>query len=197
MAPRKGEELALGQESGRLPSDLIKDTMPKTKAIKPTKEIKEKKTETPKDLIVISPSEITQFASEGGKLVFRKEAEESLVKLINLQRLIEEKIDGAKKAIEDAGNAVGPGFKGVIGEKVRATYRVYGEIFGYKLEKLEELKAAGFINEKIFYKINSPKTQEYLDNVGELPDGAVFKDRQPTLSITLLEDKMLPKATEE
>ena len=166
--------------------------MPKTKTAK--KLIEETTPETPKDLIVISPSEITQFANEGGKLIFKKEAEDSLVKLLNLQKLVEEKIDEVKKAIETAGTAIGLGFKGIIGERTRTTYRLYGEVYGYRIEKLEELKAGGFINEKIMYKANSSKVQEYLDTVGELPDGIDLRDRQPQLSISLLEES--PKELE-
>lgn len=135
------------------------------------------------DLITVNPSQIKAYADEGGKLVFKKEAEEELIKLLDLQKLIEEQIELVKTMIAESGQAIDPGFKGVIGERVRATFRLYGEKYTYKMASVPDL--AEFLTEKTYYKVNSDKVDAYFKEHGKLPDGISEKPRSPSLSITV------------
>lgn len=135
------------------------------------------------DIITIDPKQIQLYADEGGKLVFKKEAESELIKLLELQKMIEEKVEMVKTMIAESGQAIDDGFKGVIGEKIRATFRLYGEKYTYKLNSVPDLK--DFLKEKIYYKVDSDRVDEYFKAEGKLPDGISEKPRSPSLTITM------------
>lgn len=135
------------------------------------------------DLITVDPKQIQLYADEGGKLVFKKEAEAELIKLLELQKMIEEKVEMVKTMIAESGQSIDEGFKGVIGEKVRATFRLYGEKYTYKMDYISQL--GDFLKEKIYYKVDSDKVDEYFKKEGKLPDGISEKPRSPSLTITL------------
>lgn len=133
------------------------------------------------DLITIDPNEIAIFAEEGEKFVFRGDAEEHLIRLIEAQKMIEELMERVKVGIAKAGETVNPNFKGVIGDKVRCTYRQYGRKYKFVLNKKEEL--APFLIAKEWLNIDTDKVDAYLEEVGELPDGIYEADREHKLSI--------------
>ena len=49
------------------------------------------------DLITVSKKDITNFKEEGGKYVFKKEAEESLLKLLELKEMVDNAIEEVKE----------------------------------------------------------------------------------------------------
>lgn len=138
-------------------------------------------------LITVDPKEIALLAEEGDKFVFKAEAEDHLIKLLEAQKMIEEAVDSVKKGIAQAGESVNPNFKGVIGDKVRCTYRQYGKKYKFVLNKREELEP--FLIEKVWYNIDTGKVEEYLKEVGELPDGIYEADRDHQLSISYKADE--------
>ena len=131
--------------------------------------------------IVIRPDEITSLAAEGGKLLFKREASENLAKLLRLQKLVEEAVNGAKEAIIEAGVALDPGFSGVHGDEVSATYRFFGD----KFKNADTDIAMPFLKKVEFYKVDSKKVEEYLEEVGELPAGILPKGRTKSLVFRL------------
>ena len=136
-----------------------------------------------KKLITIDPSKIVSWSKKAGKLVFKKESEKELIKLYQLKDMIDRQIDLVKLAIAESGKSIMENFKGVIGENVRAVYRVYGEKYTYDKEKTKDLEP--FLKRVVFYKVDSKAIDEYIKEVGELPEGIIEKDRQPTLSVTV------------
>jgi len=140
-----------------------------------------------KDLITINPKDIGILQNEGGQLLFKKKAEDSLIKLLMIKEMIDSAIDNAKLQIAEAGMALDPGFKGIEGEKIRVGYRRFGEKYEYDWKKKDELGA--FLTKKEYYKVNSDKVDEYLTEVGEMPDGITEKDREKVLTIKLMEEK--------
>ena len=115
--------------------------------------------------IMIDPKYPMELAKEGGKLVLKKEAEEYLVKLLELQELVEQAINQAKQTIQETGEAIDPSFKGVVGEKVKAIYRPYGSKYSYRLNDIEVAKP--FLKEKTYYSVDSKLVDKYVKEVGE------------------------------
>lgn len=134
------------------------------------------------DIIKVDPKEIDIMKEEGGKLVFKKNAEEHLLRLLMLEDMIEKAIDYAKEKIADAGLEIDPGFKGVKGEHVSATYRNYGAKYDHDWKKRGDLKA--FLKKKEYWSVDSEAVETYLDQTGELPEGIFEKDRSKKLSIS-------------
>jgi len=133
------------------------------------------------NIISVNKDEITQFVVEGSKLVLKKSAEEELIKLLKLKDLIDKAISEVKEKIVENGKKIFPDFKGVVGNKIKAVYRYYGE--KYEVDNPEYLK------EVIIKRADVKKIEEYLEKEGKLPEGVKEKEREEKLVITLNEKK--------
>jgi Asp-tRNA(Asn)/Glu-tRNA(Gln) amidotransferase A subunit family amidase len=139
--------------------------------------------------IVIYPDEISKLALEAGKLVFKKEAEEELVKLLEIKKKIDEAIKKVKEQIKQAGESILPNFKGVEGRRVKAIYSYHGS----KYEIQDPQKAQGFYRIVVYEKPDTKTIDDYVKEYGELPEGVVAKEREKSLSLRLKEEvKSLP-----
>jgi len=138
--------------------------------------------------ITIKVDELNQLVQEGGKFLFRKEAEDSLIKLLEWQERIESMIKEVKLAIEKAGLSISKDFKGVIGSKVKAIYRAYGERYEYDKSKTSEL--GEFLKTITFHKVDSDRVDLHFEKTGKIPDGIRLKDRQPVISLSLVKPSL-------
>jgi len=134
--------------------------------------------------IVIYPDEISKLAEEGGKLVFKKEAEEELVKLLKIKKKIDEAIERVKEQIKQAGESILPNFKGVEGRMVKAVYSYHGA----KYEIQDPQKAQGFYRIVVYEKPDTETIDNYVKEYGELPEGVVAKEREKSLSLRLKDE---------
>jgi len=137
-----------------------------------------------KKQIVIYPDEISKLALEAGKLVFKKEAEEELVKLLEIKKKIDETIEKVKEQIKQAGESILPNFKGVEGRMVKAVYSYHGA----KYEIQDPQKAQGFYKIVVYEKPDTETIDNYVKEYGELPEGVVAKEREKSLSLRLKEN---------
>lgn len=136
---------------------------------------------TKKDLIVIDPKEIAVFAEEGGRFLFKPQAEEQIIKIheaILMLQAWEEKI---KEQIGEMGKALNPNFKGVKGDKVSCIYRKYGAKYSYDYQRKNACMP--FLKEKIYYTVDTDKVDKYVKEVKELPEGILEAPREEKLTI--------------
>jgi len=143
-----------------------------------------------KNKIIIYPDEINKIAKEGGELIFRKEVEEGLVKLLKIKKQVDDAIEKIKEQIKQAGESILPNFKGVEGKMVKAVYSYHGA----KYEIQDKEKARGFYQEVVYVKPDTKTIDNYVKEVGELPEGIITKEREKSLSLRLKEEvKSLPE----
>lgn len=135
-------------------------------------------------IITVDLDEASQLATEGGKYVFKREAEEAILKLMELRDAIDEQISKVKEDITRAGLSIDPSFKGVVGHNVKAIYRVFGEKYDYELGNRDDLFMLGFLKKNEQYKVDSKKVDEYFKAHNKLPDGVRVKERAPVISLT-------------
>lgn len=137
--------------------------------------------------ITIKPDEIKILAQEGEKFIFKPQAEEQLIKLLELQELINKTVEDVKNKIAEAGKSINPNFRGVIGDRVKCIYRAYGAKYSYDWKKRTDCMP--FLKEKVVYTVDSDRVDKYLKEVGEMPDGISLSDRNNTLSISLKDEE--------
>jgi len=131
--------------------------------------------------IVIRKADIIQLKKDGQKLVVKKEAEASLLTLLDLKDLIDKTVEEVKKEIANAGEkALGDGFKGVIGERVKAIYRTYGDKY--------ETNNSDFTKEIILKRVDREKIEAYLKEKGKLPADTNEKKRTKKLIINRINE---------
>ena len=136
-----------------------------------------------KDIITVNKKEIARFVKKGSKLVFTSSAEQELLKLLALQDFIKDQIDLVKQQIAEAGLKVDKDFRGVVGEKVRVSYRFFGRKYSWDKEQLEKVKP--FLEEVKYLKLKSDRVITYLQETGKLPDGITEVAREKKVAITV------------
>lgn len=145
--------------------------------------------------IIIKKQDLGTFVKNGKDFVFKQEAEKAIIALLDYKEQIEKAIEEIKKGIEEAGKKVSPDFKGVIGAKIKAVYRLYGERYGYDKNKKEKL--IDFLKSITFYRVDSEKVDKYAEEEGKIPDGIKLKERQPKISFTKVQPQLEDGKEEE
>jgi len=112
------------------------------------------------DTITVNKSEIAKFATVGKKLALNKNAEIELCKLLDLKDYIDGVVDEVKEQIATEAQKKYPDFKGVVGEKIKAIYRAYGDKYissnearDLGLRSLEKAKEFVGVSKEIINKI--------------------------------------------
>lgn len=128
-------------------------------------------------IVTIDKRDILKYKTEGSNLVIKKNAEEQLLKLLDLKDFIDKTVDEVKEGIAKCGQkAIGEDFKGVIGKHIKAVYRVYGDKY--------ETNNPEFLKQVSFSRVDSKKIDEHLSQHGELPPDTTEKERISKLIIT-------------
>jgi hypothetical protein len=135
------------------------------------------------NIITVNLYAVNIMSEKGGKFVFEKEAEDSLLKLLNLNELLEQMLKKVKEKIEADGLSLDENFKGVKGEFVSAIYKLYGEKYTFAPEMLEVCKP--YLKEKVTYKVDSELVDKFFEENGALPEGIRLVARSKTISLTL------------
>ena len=138
--------------------------------------------------ITIKGEDITSFVKKGKDLVFKKEAEDAIEFIIKKREELDKALEQIKKGSQEAGTKVSPEFKGVIGSKVKAIYRVYGEKYEYDWSRREEL--GEYLKTKTYYSVLSSKVDDYIEKNKKLPDGISEKQRSPVISLSLIKSQL-------
>jgi len=138
------------------------------------------------DLIVIDPKQIAVFADEGGKFLFKPQAEEQIIKIHETIKMLQDWEDKIKEQIEKMGKEINPNFKGVKGERVNCILRKFGSKYEYDWKQKDVCMP--FLKEKVYYSVDADKVDKYLKEVKELPEGIVEAHRDEKLAMTFDEE---------
>ena len=138
-------------------------------------------------LIIVDRREVAALADKGGELVFNVKAEDALIKLFEMERVIAEALAQAKNAIAEAGLKYNPNFTSVQGDKVKAGYRFYGAVYKLDEAHLKDLPVE-FYKTKVTHSPETKAIDEYLKTNKQLPLGINAAERSKTLSLRPLVD---------
>jgi hypothetical protein len=139
------------------------------------------------EIIKFNPKEMTLFAEEAGKFIFKPSAESSLLKLHQTIMELQALEDHVKEEIGRLGKELNPNFKGVIGENIKCIYRKFGAKYNYDWKNREG--ALPFLKRKEYFSVDADKVDKYLKEVKELPEGIFEAPRDEKLSITYGKDE--------
>lgn len=147
-------------------------------------------------LITIDTSKVPILKEEGGKLVVNVKAEESIVKLRELQEALDEATAYVKAEIERQGLEFSKDFSSVEGDLVKANYQAFGTKYGVDdysvLHTLpEELVIKEIVPETAVHKL-APATviDKYLkENEGVFPPGLKVLPRKKVIVLKFKDKK--------
>lgn len=134
--------------------------------------------------LIINLDDVRNLAIEGGKLMYTPDAEQAIVDLLVLQELVENSIASIKQQIAEAGQALDPNFKGIVGHQIKSVYRAYGEKYSYDGNfntPKEVLKTITTV------KVFGNGVEAYVKEHNKLPEGIVEKERTPVLSLVKID----------
>lgn len=143
---------------------------------------------TDKSVVTISysPREILQLADEAKGLVFKPEAEDALLKLIELATAASQAIELVKAEIERQGLEYDVNFTSVEGDRVKVTYQFSGSVYSVDHEKIKQHKEPFFTKKPQDYKINTAAIAEYeKKHKGKLPLGITRVERKRGIQMKL------------
>ncbi len=140
-------------------------------------------------IIKFDEKKLPTLIKEGSDLVWSKKAEEGILLLLRYREMIDEALEKIKAKIAEDGKAIDPSFKGVVGEHIKAMFRTYGEKYTYNRAYEDDLQP--FLKETKYYKVDSEKVDEYVKELNELPEGIVEKEREPIISLKVIETSVM------
>lgn len=139
--------------------------------------------------IVIDPDEIQVLADKSGKLVFKPNAEEALEKLIKIQESINQAVENVKQQILESGDSVLPGFKGIVGKKLKIVCVPRGAKYTITSAPV----ANEYLVEHKRYYPDSRKIEQYMQEFGNPPPGIALQSRSRSVEIRYVQTQTPPE----
>lgn len=133
--------------------------------------------------LTIELDDIVKLSSDGKTFVFNQEAEESVAQLLELQEKVERAIQDVKREIASQGSMINPGFSGVRGSRIHASYRHYGQ--PYKIGDILDVPTDCYTKVES-YRINTTAIENYIDAKGKIPPGIIVNKREKVVSLKAL-----------
>lgn len=136
--------------------------------------------------LTIDLENVVKLASDGKTFALNPDAEESIVKLLELQEKVEHAISVVKASIAEQGTNLNQGFSGVRGSRIQASYRNYGQVYSFEHSDASGVDPS-YYTKSITYRPNTKSIEDYQDSHGALPPGIVLNEgRKKSVSIKVL-----------
>ena len=122
-------------------------------------------------------------AQQGGKtIVFDPKAEDSIVRLLEIKREVDDAFEWLKSEIEQQALEYNENFTSVKGDKIKVNYSAAGA--KYKEDGTCSRHPAKFWKKKISWSLDSKAIDEHLARRCYLPSGIVEVPRKKTVRIS-------------
>ena len=137
------------------------------------------------ELVVrVNTAELLSTENDGKDIVMNPDAEDAIIKLLSIQRQVNDAVDQLKAEIERRVLAYNPNFTSVKGSKVKINYQAAGA--KYKGETKNHCPK--YWTKKVTWAINSKAVDEYYAKYYRLPAGIKAVERKKTIRISEVGD---------
>lgn len=131
--------------------------------------------------ILLDSDQIAELCKTSEGFALDQSAEESLVKLLDIQDQINKFVEEVKTKIAENASKVEPDFTSISGDRVKLEYRSFGAEFEMENEDLVDTMFKNYKPPKA--EIDTKAVKEYLKLTGNLPLGIKQRERKKTLII--------------
>lgn len=138
-------------------------------------------------IINVDTEDLQKLVVQGSKIITSPEAESALMKLLELQHLVDIAITDAKSQIEKTALEYDPNFTSVQSDKVKVGYRVFGAKYSIDPALLEKLPAELY-KTKVSHAADTVAIDKFVAEKGSLPLGINPMPRAKQITIKLIED---------
>lgn len=137
-------------------------------------------------IIHVDTDDLQKLVVQGSKIVTSPEAEDALMKLLELQHTVDAAIVEAKKQIENTALAYDPNFTSVQSDKIKVGYRVFGAKYSIDPAYLEKLPAELY-KTKVSHSADTTAIDRFIAEKGALPLGINPMPRAKQITIKPIE----------
>lgn len=138
-------------------------------------------------IINVDTEDLSKLVQQGSQIITSPEAEAALMKLLELQHVVEIAIVEAKMRIEESALAYDPNFTSVQSDKVKVGYRVFGAKYSIDPALLEKIPAELY-KTKVSHAADTKAVDEFVAEKGALPLGINPMPRAKQITIKPIED---------
>lgn len=137
------------------------------------------------DIIKFDMNVLDLIEQHGDKFLVDPRAEDTLIKWKEFKEAVEATDKIVKEKLIERMKQLNT--VRIEGQSIRVSRRYFGD--RYDLSDKETAKKLGLAKEIVWVKPDAPKIDEYVENIGELPDGVVLKERTESIVITEAKEK--------
>lgn len=134
----------------------------------------------------IDIEDLENIKIDADKIFLHAEGEKVLLKLLEIQKQIEDAIIAAKAKLEDTALKLDPNFKSIQADKIKVYYRTFGSKYHIDENKIDLApKELYEMETKINYKIDSEAVDKWINEYKIMPNGIIELERKKILTISL------------
>lgn len=122
--------------------------------------------------ITINLGNLEKITAEADKIFLSPAAEKEIIKVIELQKQVDDALETMKKAVEAAGLALNPNFTSIQADRLKAYYRAYGSKYLLDESQINLVpKELYTVESKVTYKIDSDAVEKWAESHKGMPAG--------------------------
>ena len=136
--------------------------------------------------ITVDLDELKQLAQDSRQIFLKPDGEEALLRLLELQELVNGAVEQAKDILEQEAQKLNPNFSCIKGDNLTVHYRYFGPKYEIDEQLLQELKP-DLYTIRSNYSVNTKEVEAILKATGKLPSGIVERERAKCISFAIRE----------
>lgn len=131
----------------------------------------------------IDIEKIGELVKNSDKIFLKPEAEENLIKLLELRNQIDKAIDEAKVLLESKAMEIDQNFTSLVGDKVKIYYRSFGSRW-IPDESLLEYLPKDYYTTETKIKLDTKKVEKHIKDTGKIPAGVKEVERPKSITFS-------------
>jgi len=132
--------------------------------------------------VTIDIDQLSDLVATADGIFLSAKAEKTLLKLLEIQKQVEDAIDGAKKKLEETALKINPNFQSIQADNVKVYYRAFGSRYFIEEENLSQVPAEMYEKKVITkYSANAKEIEKFVKEKGGLPFGVKEAEREKQL----------------
>jgi len=136
--------------------------------------------------ITVDLDELKQLVQDSGQIFLKADGEQALLRLLELQELINGAVDQARSTLEEEALRLNPNFTCIKADNLSVHYRCFGPKYELVEQLLPELEPSLYIT-RSSCSVNTKAVEAILKTTGELPRGVIERERSKRITFATKE----------
>lgn len=133
----------------------------------------------------IDIDKLEELVADSDKILLKPEAEDTLVKLLQIRDQVEAAIKEAELKLEEEALKINPNFRSIRADKVKVFYRFYGAKYKIDESLIKYIPKELYTIKTSFLAVADEIEKIAEENDGKLPQGIIEIERTKTMKFSL------------